>query len=72
MKAHRKTKQIQKELKKAQKKTKNVDDQTKGEPELKSRSDFVTALTPVFASKPIYTGGRIVAVQGKIYASCNQ
>lgn len=72
MKARRKTKQIEKTLRKAQKKAPPASEQPQGEPELKSLSDFVTSLTPVFASKPIYTGGRILSSQGRIYASCNQ
>lgn len=71
MKARRKTKQIEKTIKKAQKKGTNQPEETAGEPELKSLSDFVTALTPIYASRPIYTGGRILSAQGKIYASCN-
>ena len=29
-------------------------------------------MTPIYASRPIYTGGRILTSHGKIYASCNQ
>lgn len=38
---------------------------------LKNLSDFVTALTPTYVSKAIYTGGRILSGYQKIYASCN-
>ena len=72
MKDRLKTKLIEKELRKNKKKTLPGDEEKKGEPELKSLSDFVTALTPVYASRPIYTGGRIVQAQGKLFASCNQ
>ena len=72
MKANRKTKQIEKSLKKSSKKSSSTPSQPQGEPELKSLSDFVTALRPVFFSRPIYTGGRIILNQGKLYASCNQ
>lgn len=48
-----------------------LDDITKGDPVLKNLSDFVTAIVPTYVSKPIYTGGRILAGQDKIYASCN-
>lgn len=44
---------------------------TKGDPVLKNLSDFVTAITPTYVSKAIYTGGRILTGQNKIYASCN-
>lgn len=44
---------------------------TKGDPVLKNLSDFVTAITPSYVSKAIYTGGRILSGQHKIYASCN-
>lgn len=72
MKTNRKTKQIEKSLKKSSKKSSSQPSQPQGEPELKSLSDFVTALHPVFFSRPIYTGGRIILNQGKLYASCNQ
>lgn len=66
-----KTKFIRKALKNDPKSTQQ-DEEHQGEPVLKSLSDFVTAVSPVFASKPIYTGGRILLAQGKVYASCNQ
>ncbi len=65
-----KTKFIRKSLKNTPKNT-QADEQNQGEPIIKSLSDFVTAVSPVFASKPIYTGGRILLSQGKIYASCH-
>ena len=72
MKVKRKTKQIEKMVKKNEKNAKQANQETKGQPELKSLSDFVTSLTSVYSSKPIYTGGRIQSSNGKIYASCNQ
>lgn len=72
MKERRKTKRIEKELRKTKKKGSSEEEQRKGEPELKSLSDFVTALTPIYTSRPIFTGGRILLSHGKIYASCNQ
>ena len=38
---------------------------------MKNLSDFVTAITPTYVSKAIYTGGRILSGQHKIYALCN-
>jgi len=66
-----KTKFIRKALKNAPKNT-QTDEDNLGEPIIKSLSDFVTAVSPIFASKPIYTGGRILLSQGKLYASCNE
>ena len=66
-----KTKFIRKALKNGSKPPPDTQDNN-GEPVIKSLSDFVTAVTPLFASRPIYTGGRILQAQGKIYASCNQ
>ena len=74
-----KTKKINKKDKKGSNKNENLlalqeeennDDINKGEPVLKNLSDFVTAITPVYVSKPIYTGGRILTGQHKIYAAC--
>lgn len=48
-----------------------MDDITRGDPVLKNLSDFVTAITPTYVSKAIYTGGRILSGQHKIYALCN-
>ena len=39
---------------------------------MKSLTDFITALKTTHTSRPIYTGGRILQVQGRIFASCNQ
>ena len=54
-----KTKFIRKALKNGSKPPPDTQDNN-GEPVIKSLSDFVTAVTPLFASRPIYTGGRIL------------
>ena len=73
MRAKLKTKNIEKEVRKNKKKGAERDnDKNNGQPELKHLSDFVTALTPLYTSRPIYTGGRIVLTQGKLFAACNQ
>lgn len=42
-----------------------------GDPLIKNLSDFVTSIKILHSSKPIYTGGRILAVNKHIYATCN-
>lgn len=42
-----------------------------GDPLIKNLSDFVTSIKIEYTSKPLYTGGRIVAGVKNLYASCN-
>ena len=42
-----------------------------GEPEIKNLSDFVISIQSVYHSKAIYTGGRILTSNSRIYALCN-
>lgn len=63
-----KTKQISKKGKAKPKKITNEE----GDPLIKNLSDFVTSIKIDFSSKPIYTGGRFIAMDKKIYATCNE
>ena len=69
-----KTKFIDKGIKPGQKPSKKVKKpltDKEGDPLIENLNDFVTAIKPVYTSKPIYTGGRIMVMQKHIYASCN-
>ena len=63
-----KTKQISKKDKKQ--KRKKIHDE-EGNPILNHLSDFVVSIKSDYDSKAIYTGGRILTSNNKIYASCN-
>lgn len=43
----------------------------KGDPLIKNLSDFVTSIKIKQSSKPIYTGGPIIAMDKNLYSLCN-
>jgi hypothetical protein len=68
----KKSKPISKKPSQRKPHSKNPITTKEGDPLIKNLCDFVTSINIVFSSKPIYTGGRIIAMEKFLYSTCNE